>query len=471
MSADQPADQPPEESPGSQAPFGATPRRKPPIIDLTATEVEAAPVVAHAPSQGATPDAPQEPTPEPTQERAQEFGQESTQESTPEPTQEAVQASPAESAPESQRPPPDEPPAGQPPPHRPARSAGALLGAGVVGGLLGAAAIWMAGLYSGREGDTSAIDAKLAALELQVRELAAQPHAGGSDARALDDLANRVAKLEATSTNAPPAADASVSNRVVTLEGELKAIARRNDEVAAAAAGAGKRADAAAAALADLTQKVARVAQPGVQKSDLDALASRVATVELGEKAMEAALARRPPADDRAARSAIAATALKSAIERGDAFAPELATVKALGADPKAMAVLEPFASAGLPKAAALARELSDLRPVLLQAAGAPPRDGGFLERLQMNAENLVRIRPVAEVAGSDPAAIIARAEVKAARADFAGAVAELATLPEGPRMAAAPWIKQAQMRLAALAAAAQLTSDALTGLSTGSGK
>jgi hypothetical protein len=139
--------------------------------------------------------------------------------------------------------------------------------------------------------------------------------------------------------------------------------------------------------------------------------------------------------------------------------------VKALGADPKLLAALEPFATAGLPKAAALARELSDLQPALLQAAGVAPRDGGFLEKLQLNAERLVRIRPTEEVAGSDPAAIIARAEVKSSRADFAGGLAELATLPETARAPAAAWIKQAQMRVAALDAVRQLTNDALAGL------
>jgi hypothetical protein len=395
--------------------MGGTGRRKPPTIELTATEV--APASAH----------------EQPQESPQESAHETAEQPPPAPADDAqtsAQARPEQSAPPA------------PPPRKAGRSVAALLSAGVVGGAVGAGALWMAGPYVGRDGDTSTLDAKLAGLELQVREMAAQARSP-ADARGLDDLASRL----------------------TTLEGDVKAIGRRNDELATAAGDAGKRAEAAAATVADLAQKVARTAAPAVQKSDLEALSGRVAAVELGEKAVEAALAKRPPVDDRTGRLAVAAAALKSAVERGDAFATELAVAKSLGADPKLLTALEPFASAGLPKAAALARGLSDLQPALLQAGGAAPRPGGFLDKLQLNAEKLVRIRPTEEVAGSDPAAIIARAEVKTSRGDFAGALAELATLPEGARAPAAAWIKQAQMRVAALDAVRQLTSDALAGL------
>jgi hypothetical protein len=79
-----------------------------------------------------------------------------------------------------------------------------------------------------------------------------------------------------------------------------------------------------------------------------------------------------------------------------------------------------------VPRAAALARELSQLSGPMLNAAGTTPRDGGFIDRLQQNAERLVRIRPINEAPGDDPATVIARAEAKAAHGDLSGAVAEL---------------------------------------------
>ena len=159
------------------------------------------------------------------------------------------------------------------------------------------------------------------------------------------------------------------------------------------------------------------------------------------------------------------AAALKGAVERGDPFAAELAAANALAPDAKALAPLDAFAAAGVPAAAALARELAALSPALTQAAGAPAREGGFLDKLQASAEKLVRVRPAEEIAGADPAAVVSRAEAKAARADLAGALAELGELPAAARAPAEPWIKKAQARAAALEASRRLAADALAAL------
>ena len=70
-------------------------------------------------------------------------------------------------------------------------------------------------------------------------------------------------------------------------------------------------------------------------------------------------------------RLAVAAEALRAAVERGAPFQAELAAVKALGADAKATAQLEPFAAQGLTSAAELGRELTALMPALYRATGA----------------------------------------------------------------------------------------------------
>jgi len=356
-----------------------------------------------------------------------------------------------------------------------------LLGAGITGGAVvaaAAAALAVAGLLPGGETDTTLLSARLAGVEQHLRDIAAAPLPAGADASAaLDDLRARLAKLEAAPA-APgqaardPATDLAIANRLSAIEGGVKALdesvgilGRRNDEAIATAREARQRGDANAAALAELTQKVTRPGAPPVERSELDALANRVAAVERGEKAVEAELAKRPAANDRSVRLALAAGVLNGAVERGGPFGPELATVKSLAADPKALAALEPSASVGVPTAAALSHELSELAPSLLQAAGAAPREGGFLERLQVNAEKLVRIRPTDEVAGSDPAAIIARSEAKASRADLAGALAELAKLPPPARVPAEPWIKKAEARMAAIETSHRLAADALAGL------
>jgi hypothetical protein len=322
------------------------------------------------------------------------------------------------------------------------------------------AAVGIAALFMSRDNGMRAFDVRLAGAERVVRELASRAPTAVADPKALDELTRRVAKLEAAASSTPPtaASDPALAARIGALEAEVKAMAetignlrRRDDEVLAAARDARARADASAAALAELTQKIP--AATAAERSQLEALANRVTAVERSEKAAESG--------DRAVRLALAATALNNAVERGDAFAAELATAKALGADAKLVAALEPFARSGVPSAAALARQFSELAPSL-QASGARE---GVLARLQVNAEKLIRIRRVDEPAGSDAGAIVARAEAKVSRSDIAGAVSELAQLAHDARAPAEAWIKSAQARIAAIDASRRLAADALSGL------
>jgi hypothetical protein len=170
-------------------------------------------------------------------------------------------------------------------------------------------------------------------------------------------------------------------------------------------------------------------------------------------------------AGDRPLRAAVTAQALRAAVERGDPFAAELSAAKALAADPQTLAPLEPFAAKGLPGAAVLARQLSEVAPAMLKTAVAPTPTGGFLDRLQANAEKLVRIRPVDETPGDEPAAVVSRAQAKAARADLAGAVAELNALPATMRAPADDWIRQVEARNAAANASRRFAADAIAAL------
>jgi hypothetical protein len=299
------------------------------------------------------------------------------------------------------------------------------------------------------------------------------------DGKTLDELASRLAKLEAAVATLRPASDAASANRLSTIEGDLSALTetvgilgRRSDEVTTAAREARQRADVTAAALAELTAKVtpgaAAVAARVKIEGELQTLTTRLAAVERAEKAIETELAKRAEAEnrDRSGRFAVAATALLAAIEPGHPFTAELAAMKSLAADPKLLAPLEPLAATGVPTAAALARELSALIPSLIAAAGPPPRDGNFLEKLAANAEKLVRIRPLQEAAGSDPTTIAARIEIKASKGDLAGALAELAGLPSAARAPAHAWIEKVQGRSAAIESSRRLAADALAGLS-----
>ena len=140
--------------------------------------------------------------------------------------------------------------------------------------------------------------------------------------------------------------------------------------------------------------------------------------------------------------------------------------MKSLGADPSATAPLEAFAAAGVPRAAALVHELASLAPALRQAAEPAASNSSFLDRLESNAQRLVRITPVDAPPGDDPASVVTRISVDAAHSDIAAALADIAKLPDAAKPLAAAWVEKAQARNAAIAASRKLAADALAALS-----
>jgi len=296
---------------------------------------------------------------------------------------------------------------------------------------------------------------------------AAPSSAPAPNTAAVDDIAAQLDRIQGTLQARQ--ADAGLATRLANAEAEAKALGdtlaalnRRLDEVALAARGALGRADAAAAA-ADASKNAT---QSGVQRSDLEALANRIAALERAVKSLTDDMAHRASsADDRAARMTVAAEALRAVVERGAPYQAELAAVKALGAEQGALAPLEAFAADGMPSVATLARELAALSPALQQASGAAARDGSLLSRLELSAQKLVRISPLDAPQGDDAAAVIARSNAAAARGDTAAALADLARLPEPARALAASWSKKVEAREAAIAASRRVAADALAAL------
>jgi hypothetical protein len=281
-------------------------------------------------------------------------------------------------------------------------------------------------------------------------------------------IASRLDKIETAPSG--QRSDAALAAHVAAAEAEAKALSdslaalnRRVDEIALAARDALGRANAAMAAADELKSATQ---QPGARRGDLDALPNRIAALEQTVKVLSENIARRPATiDDHAARTTLAAEALRAAVERGAPFATELAALKSLGTAESALAPLEPFAADGVPNSSALAHELTALTPVLLRASGAAATDGSFLGRLQAHAQRLVRIAPIDAPQGDDPEAVVARINAAAARVDLSAAIAEIALLPGSARPLAEPWTRKAEAREKALAASRRVAADALATL------
>jgi hypothetical protein len=386
----------------------STLRRRPPTIDLTATEVDAE-TPAAAPQPGTSEQA--------TADARPDTGQQTD----------------------------------GPAPSRPRSSIKSAV-AGIAGGAAGAIAVIAigAGLWFGGY--------------VPPGLLPASPSAQPTNGTAIADISARLNKIEGAlatqKPSPPPQSDPALASRLTAAEAATKSL---SDSLATLT----RRVDDAAAAAQNALAQAKSAAQAGVARSDLDALAARIAALESTVMALANDLKHETAtADDRAVRLTVAAEALRGAVERGAPYQAELTAAKSLGADQSATAPLEAFAAAGVPSAGALAHELASLTPALQQAAEPAASNSSFLGRLESNAQHLVRITPVDAPPGDDPASVVTRIGVHAAHADIAAALADIAKLPEAAKPLAAAWVEKAQARDAAIAASRKLAADALAALS-----
>jgi hypothetical protein len=320
---------------------------------------------------------------------------------------------------------------------------------GAAGGLVLFLLLWMFGAFSNGQPVSAPIQAsgpdlspRLAAIEQQLKDIAARPApaaANPANTQALNDIAARLARLEsAVAAPRAPVTDPVVLSRVTAAENAAKSMA---DNVA----GMSRRIDSLEAALRETNGQIEKLS---------------AATAELQTRVRETGAG-----SDRASRMAVAAAALRAAVERGDPYASELAIVKPLTSDAASVAALEPFAASGVPSQAAFGQELAAIVRPMLATTTEAPRDGGFLEKLQANAEKLVRIRPIEEARGDDRVAVLTRIEQRAAQGNVGGALSELAKLPAEARAPLQAWTAKAEARTKAVEASRRLAADAVAAL------
>jgi hypothetical protein len=416
------ADKPttPETPQGSSQGGAQAPRRKKraaPTIDLTATEVPPA-ASASKPHSAAPPPPPAQERPMPKHETSQGPGKSSS----------GNQSNGAR-----------------------ARSGMPMIFAGLVGAVVMSVilfVLWLSGLVPVRNGEPSAT--------------------GAMDSKAIDALGQRLSKIEGVAGKLP-ASDPALAERIAVADNAMKslglaltALNRRSDDVAANAANARERAEAAEKAVTELRaslQDAAKNTAAGVPAAELDELQKRIATLEQSAKATREDVAKTAGADT-SARLALSAAALRDAVVSGAPFTVELAQAKSLAADDKALAPLEPFAASGVPTQSALAQELRALLPGMVKASGAQAPAGGFFERLEANASKLVHKIPMDAPVGDDAPAVLARIEIAAAKADIAAALSDLGKLPDATRAPAQGWIAKVQARQMALDAVRALAAD-----------
>jgi len=355
--------------------------------------------------------------------------------------------------------PSEEPTAPAPQVARPGRAS--ALAAGLIGGVIalaGAGVLQYAGLLPSPSAPTddgaavASLKAEIDGLKQQVAGLG-----DGSAAAAVEELRKALGASDAAFGNMSAAVE-KLSADLAALKATVESGAAGGDSAAAQLA---PRLDALEAAIAELRQDGG-----GAAPAELAQLTGRLDTIE---KAVNAAGAQTVDAEGRIAvleksladiaakveaqadqpriALAIAASALKAAVDRGGPFASEVETFAAVAPDSPELAELRELAREGVPARAELLAAAPAAAIAMIGAGRTVDENAGFFERLLASAESLIKVRPIGVVEGEGVDAVVARMEAALKAGDLATALAEYETLPEGPKAAGAAFAEQIRLR------------------------
>lgn len=231
------------------------------------------------------------------------------------------------------------------------------------------------------------------------------------------DVANLKTQISALQqSQSTPVMDTSA------LEGRLAAL-----ENASPAGGADN------ATVTALTDKIASL-EGTLSSLQSERSGQETTTADLARRLSDAEAKLNEPRDDIEVARAIASAGLKAAVDRGGPFLTELDTLAGVATDDPAVAALKPFAATGVPSRAELLRTFPDVANTMLATLNQPDPNQSIVERLTESAYSLVKVRPVGNIEGETPEAVIARMEDKMRNGDLQGAALEWNALPDAAK-------------------------------------
>ena len=267
------------------------------------------------------------------------------------------------------------------------------------------------------------------------------------DARALEarlvapqdlpaDLVNRLTRLEETLATLPSSQGAEPSAAAKAV------LARLQSEIAAARIDAGRLGQRVSDIKTELDERL----KGSAKAADLAALGERIAALERGQKSF---LQGETERNDNAARIVLSLELanLKRALDRGDAYAGELAAVRKVSGTRLDLAALERYAGEGVPAQAEIAKSFRKTANAMLDAE-AEPADASLVERLLSGARSIVRIRKAGHSADDTSLeAVIGRMERALKEGRLAEVRAEGKKLPPKAALAGEDWLRKVEAR------------------------
>jgi hypothetical protein len=231
----------------------------------------------------------------------------------------------------------------------------------------------------------------------------------------LASLKTQLSALQQQAQSAPAADTSALEARLAALEN-------------AAPAAGGESAD-----VSGLADKIASL-EGTVSSLQSERSAQETATADLTRRLNDAETKLNEPRDDIEVARAIASAGLKAAVDRGGPFLTELDTLAGVATDDPSVAALKPFAATGVPSRAELLRTFPDVANSMLATLNQPDPNQSIVERLTESAYSLVKVRPVGNIEGETPEAVIARMEDKMRNGDLQGATLEWNALPDAAK-------------------------------------
>lgn len=362
---------------------------------------------------------------------------------------------------------------------RPARAP--VLAAGILGGVIALAAgggLQWSGILpapSAGNGDATQVETLRGEIAAIRRELAAMETGGGITQQDLADALAAPGRRIDELSGSLEGLKSDLETLRATLEsggGETPGIAafgQRIDEIEAAIAALRQGADGVGQAELEGLERRTAAVEAGItelrdsmrQAIEVSGGAtSRIAAIETRLEELAARVDEQADRPDMAA--AIAASSLRSAIDRGSPFTAELDTYVAISPASEAAKELREYAVQGVATRASIALAAEQAAIAMIDAAEPPSSEGGFFARLWESAQSLVKVRPIGDVAGSDVPAIVARIEAAIGTGDYGRAAAEYDTLPDAPKAAGADFMKTVAARDAVDQLVARIMAESL---------
>lgn len=332
--------------------------------------------------------------------------------------------------------------------------AGGALALLVAGGLQYAGVLGSPSAGTGDAPAVAALQTEISGLKSEIAAL--RTNEAGSDqtmrvdqlAKTLDELKSNVAALP--TTDGQGAGDTAA---LTALDQKLQGL-----ETAVAALGQGGGASAELAALGERIAGLDALVKSAGQESAANQ--ERLAAIEQSVSSLVAKV------DAQASQPkialAIAAAALKSAVERGAPFTAELETFAAIAPNAPELATLRSYAEMGMPTRADITAEMDATANAMVAAAKPAAENAGFFGRLLASAESLVKVRPIGAVEGAGVPETVARMEVAVNQGDYAKALAEFDTLPEAAKAAGSAFAAEIKARLETEKLVDQLVAGAM---------